>query len=73
MMRALVLSLSALATTACTFPAPYEPLPTSVHQWERRQQEITRQEAERRRLCALRNEDSEGYERECRRPGDPQS
>jgi hypothetical protein len=72
MMRALILSLMALATAACTFPAPYDPLPTSVYQWERRQEEITRREAERRRLCAIRNEDSEGYERDCRRPGDPQ-
>ncbi|WP_029416249.1 hypothetical protein [Brevundimonas bacteroides] len=69
----MILSLTALATAACTFPAPYEPDPTSVYQWERRQEEITRREAERRRLCAIRNEDSEGYDRDCRRSGDPQS
>jgi hypothetical protein len=72
MMRALILGLTALATAACTFPAPYDPLPTSVYQWERRQQEITRREAERVRLCQTMNKDTERYERDCRRPGDPQ-
>ena len=73
MMRALILSLLALSTTACTFPAAYDPDPTSVYQWERRQEEITRREAERVRLCQMMNKDSERYERDCRRPGDPQS
>lgn len=72
MMRALIRSLTALATAACTFPAPYDPLPTSVYQWERRQEEITRREAERVRLCQMMNKDTERYERDCRRPGDPQ-
>jgi hypothetical protein len=72
MMRALILGLTALATAACTFPAPYDPLPTSVYQWERRQEEITRREAERVRLCQMMNKDTERYERDCRRPGDPQ-
>jgi hypothetical protein len=72
MMRALILIVVALATAACTFPAPYDPLPTSVYQWERRQEEITRREAERVRLCQMMNKDTERYERDCRRPGDPQ-
>ena len=72
MMRVLILSLVALTTAACGFPAAYDPTPTTVTQWERRQEEITRREAERRRLCAIRKEDSEGYERDCRRPGDPE-
>jgi hypothetical protein len=70
-MRALILAPLALATSGC-LPAPYDPLPTSVYQWERRQQEITRREAERVRLCAIRDKDSDGYDRDCRRPGDPE-
>ncbi len=70
-MRVLILSLLAVATSGC-LPAPYEPLPTSVYQWERRQTEITRREAERVRLCQMMNKDSERYERDCRRPGDPE-
>ena len=70
-MRGLTLSLAALSVGACALPAPYEGDPTSVYQWERRQAEITRREAERVRLCQMMNKDSERYERDCRRPGDP--
>ncbi|MEQ7155743.1 hypothetical protein [Brevundimonas aurifodinae] len=69
-MRVLILSLLALGMSGC-LPAPYDPLPTSVYQWERRQTEITRREAERVRLCQMMNKDSERYERDCRRSGDP--
>lgn len=70
MMRALVIT-SALMLTACTFPGPYEAEPNSPIQWERRQEAIERREAERVRLCAIMNKDSERYKRDCRRPGDP--
>ena len=69
-MRMTLIAMAGLATSACTFPA-YEPQPTSVHQWERRQEDIQRREAERVRLCQMMNKDSDRYKRDCRRPGDP--
>jgi hypothetical protein len=72
-MRTLTVSLLALAVGGCALlPPPYEADPTSVYGWDRRQQEITRREAERVRLCQMMNKDSERYERDCRRPGDPE-
>lgn len=59
------------AVAACTFPAPYEAEPASPIQWQRRQEAIERQEAERQRLCAIMNTDSDRYRRDCRRSGDP--
>lgn len=60
-----------LAVSACAFPGPYEADPTSPYQWQRRQDEIQRREAERQRLCAIMNKDSDRYKRDCTRPGDP--
>ena len=65
------LALATLTLGACAFPAPYEADPTSPYQWERRQEGIERREAERVRLCAIMNKDTERYERDCTRPGDP--
>ncbi len=65
------LTLAALGVSACAIPTPYEAEPQSVYQWQRRQEGIERREAERVRLCALMNTDSERYKRDCRRPGDP--
>ena len=70
-MRAVILSFAALMLGACAFPAPYEAEPNSPYQWERRQEGIQRREAERQRLCAIINKDTERYERDCTRPGDP--
>ena len=50
---------------------PYEDLPNSPYQWQRRQEGIERQEAERVRLCAIMNKDTDRYRRDCTRPGDP--
>ena len=70
-MRMVLLAFTAMALSGCALPAPYEAEPNSPAQWERRQEGIERREAERVRLCAIMNKDSERYERECRRPGDP--
>ena len=71
MIRMVAIAVTATALAGCTFPQPYEADPTSVYQWERRQQNIERQEAERVRLCAIMNKDTERYRRDCTRPGDP--
>ncbi len=60
----------ALGAAACV-PPPYEADPTSVYAWQRRQEDIQRREAERVRLCALMNKDSDRFKRDCTRPGDP--
>jgi hypothetical protein len=70
-MRALILLLAGLSVAACTFPQPWEADPASPAQWQRRQESIERREAERVRLCQMMNRDSERYDRDCRRPGDP--
>ncbi|TAJ62129.1 hypothetical protein [Brevundimonas sp.] len=64
MSRALILAL-ALATAACTIPT-YEPEPVSAHQWERRQEAILRQQAERERLCRITRDDDPRKEDLCR-------
>ena len=48
-MRALVPILMVGMVAGC---APYEATPNSPVQWQRRQEAIERQEAERKRLCA---------------------
>jgi hypothetical protein len=70
MIRMTLLALTATTLAGCLPPA-FEAEPTSVYQWERRQEGIQRQEAERVRLCAIMNKDSERYKRDCTRPGDP--
>ncbi|MBW8304210.1 MAG: hypothetical protein K0M78_09760 [Brevundimonas sp.] len=64
-----LLTLIALAAVtsaaACTVPT-YEPDPVSVYQWERRQQAIERQEAERVRLCRITKDEDPRKEELCR-------
>ncbi|GAA0870005.1 hypothetical protein GCM10009116_18410 [Brevundimonas basaltis] len=64
-----LLTLIALAavvsTTACTLPT-YEAEPVSVYQWERRQQAVERQEAERARLCRITKDEDPRKEELCR-------
>ena len=57
--------LTALAAGACTVPT-YEPEPVSVYQWERRQQAIERQQAERERLCRITKDEDRRKEELCR-------
>ena len=64
MTRLLILAL-ALATTACTIPT-YEAEPVSVYQWERRQEAIVRQQAERERLCRITRDEDLRKEELCR-------
>ena len=67
-----MMTLAAIAlTTAACVPPPYEADPVSSAQWQRRQEEIQRSEAERVRLCAMMNKDSDRFKRDCTRPGDP--
>ena len=67
MSRLLTLSLllAAASTAACAIPV-YEPEPVSVYQWERRQQAIERQEAERARLCRITKDEDPRKEELCR-------
>ena len=64
MIRLLILAMS-LATAACAIPT-YEAEPVSPHQWERRQEAILRQQAERERLCRITREDDPRKEELCR-------
>ncbi len=63
MTRILTLAGLALLTAAC---AAYEAEPVSAHQWERRQEAILRQQAERERLCRITREDDPRKEELCR-------
>ena len=68
MSRALILAgLVAVAAgaSACAVPV-YEPEPTSVYQWERRQQSVERDYAERRRLCRITQDDDPRQDELCR-------
>jgi hypothetical protein len=71
MIRMILIATAGLGAAACTFPQPYEAEPNSPVQWQRRQEAIERREAERVRLCAIMNTDTDRYRRDCRRPGDP--
>ncbi len=66
-----MLTVTAVTLSGCAFPAPYEAEPNSPAQWQRRQEGIERREAERVRLCAIMNKDTDRYRRDCSRPGDP--
>ena len=54
--------IAAAMRTAC---APYEAEPTSVYQWERRQDGIERAHQQRVERCRAMNRDSERFAREC--------
>ena len=61
-----LLVLGAVAATAgCTIPT-YEAEPVSVYQWERRQQAIERQQAERVRLCRITKDEDPRKDELCR-------
>jgi hypothetical protein len=65
MIRILTLAMLAVTVGACTIPT-YEADPVSVTQWERRQQTIERQQAERERLCRITKDDDPRKEELCR-------
>ena len=62
---ALPVLLVAVSTAACTIPT-YEPEPVSAHQWERRQQAIEREQAERERLCRITKDEDPRKDELCR-------
>ena len=61
----LIALAAVVSTTACTLPT-YEADPVSVYQWERRQQAIERQQAERERLCRITKDEDPRKEELCR-------
>ena len=61
----LIALAAAASTAACTIPT-YEAEPVSVYQWERRQQAIERQQAERERLCRITKDEDPRKEELCR-------
>lgn len=63
MVRLAIMGLGLVTLAACG--TPYEADPVSVYQWERRQEEIVRQDAEKQRLCQTLDKDSARYKREC--------
>ena len=65
MIRLLTMVLAAAVLSACTVPT-YEADPVSVYQWERRQQAIVRQQAERVRRCHATRDDDPRKEELCR-------
>ena len=59
----MIIALAApLLASAC---APYEAEPVSVYQWERKVEQVQRQEAERLRVCGTLDKESARYQREC--------
>jgi len=65
-MKQVLLSMVVVAVTATgACSAPYEADPVSVYQWERRQNEIERQDAAKQRLCQTLDKQSARYQREC--------
>ncbi|MES2833919.1 MAG: hypothetical protein V4707_04320 [Pseudomonadota bacterium] len=65
-MRTAILILMAASLGACALPAYEEPLPTSPQGWQRRQDTIERDRAERERLCRITNKDDPRREELCR-------
>ncbi len=65
-MRTAILILMAASLAACTLPAYEEPLPTSPQGWQRRQDTIERDRAERERLCRITSKDDPRHEQLCR-------
>ena len=59
----MIIALAApLLASAC---APYEAEPVSVYQWERKVEQVQRQDAERQRLCQTLDKESARYQRDC--------
>ena len=71
-MSRVLIAACALAVLAggCTVQ-PYEAEPVTPQQRLERLERQQRAEAERQRLCAMMDRDTERYARDCRRPGDP--
>ncbi len=61
----LIMLGAAASVAACTIPT-YEPDPVSPAQWQRRQEAIERQQAERERLCRITKDEDPRKEELCR-------
>jgi len=61
----LTIVLAAAAAGACTIPT-YEADPVSPAQWQRRQEAIERQQAERQRLCRITKDEDPRKDELCR-------
>ena len=62
MARALIILPLLIVLGGC---ASYEAEPVSVYQWERKVEQVQRQDAERQRLCQTLDKESARYERDC--------
>ena len=64
MIRMALIAVAATTLAGC-LPPPYEAEPASVYQWERKVEQVERQEAERLRVCGTLDKESARYQREC--------
>ena len=62
MARALIILPLLIVLGGC---ASYEAEPVSVYQWERKVEQVQRQDAERQRICGTLDKESARYQREC--------
>ena len=65
MKQALVMMIALAAPLLASACAPYEAEPVSVYQWERKVEQVQRQDAERQRICGTLDKESARYQREC--------
>ncbi|WP_447909738.1 hypothetical protein [Brevundimonas bullata] len=65
MKKALIMMIALVAPMLASACAPYEADPVSVYQWERKVEQVQRQDAERQRLCQTLDKESARYQRDC--------
>ncbi len=65
MRQAVVMIIALAAPLLASACAPYEADPVSVYQWERKVEQVQRQEAERQRICGTLDKESARYQRDC--------
>ena len=65
MKRTFVMIIALAAPLLASACAPYEAEPVSVYQWERKVEQVQRQDAERQRLCQTLDKESARYQRDC--------
>jgi hypothetical protein len=65
MKKAPIMMIALVAPMLASACAPYEADPVSVYQWERKVEQVQRQDAERQRLCQTLDKESARYQRDC--------
>ena len=65
MKKALIMMIALVVPMLASACAPYEADPVSVYQWERKVEQVQRQDAERQRLCQTLDKESARYQRDC--------